>query len=279
MCEVVQRLDARNWRWGRMRFMRRYSHGTARHLPPNKLQKWIRVTGGNEQIKNVHCCDNHADESCTISTIKNIIKSMNCRTRSTLTWNPSSPTLQKDCGGAGKWSRSTVTPSRAALNICSTTSILFWTISAWHASRSSTFNCCRSCKYAHGTAMLHLHVISVLSLTDCNGVRLSDWYCILNHVNLRSWLTRSRTSKWITISHWYRFGRETRRESFLQWLVEARSCPFPLKEGKTAICRGAAVQSSQKGASAPDWKHSNKLLTPVLLTVINAVKITLGAEC
>ena len=44
-------------------------------LPPYKLQKSIRITTGSERIENVHCGDNHADESCTIPMTKKTIKS------------------------------------------------------------------------------------------------------------------------------------------------------------------------------------------------------------
>jgi hypothetical protein len=68
MCVVIQSLDARNWIWS---YQEHYPHEMARQVPPYKLQKnrsEERVE--NERKKKVHCCDNHADESCTISMNK-----------------------------------------------------------------------------------------------------------------------------------------------------------------------------------------------------------------
>lgn len=45
---------------------------------------------GNEQTRNIRCCENHANESCPISMIINI---MNRQKQTTLTCYPSGPTL------------------------------------------------------------------------------------------------------------------------------------------------------------------------------------------
>ena len=95
ICKVIQSLDARNWEWVEWEHIHMKRHA---NVPPYKLQNSIRATIVNEQIKNVHCCDNHADESCTISMTKSSSKPMDCRRWSTLTCYPIVPTLQKDWG-------------------------------------------------------------------------------------------------------------------------------------------------------------------------------------
>ena len=73
MCVVIQGLDASNWRWGSDQIKFVWNGNAAMYLHTN-CRNLIRVASGNERITNVHCGDNHADESCTISMIKRIIK-------------------------------------------------------------------------------------------------------------------------------------------------------------------------------------------------------------
>ena len=152
-----------------------------RHVPPNKLQRSFRITSGNEQMKNVRCWDNHADESCTVSMTKKIIKRfIDCRKRSTLTCYPSVPTLQKDCG---ETSRQTNGPSvtRIALNI---SSIRFWMnqhdIHRDH--RYSIFNCWRSNKctwpWAHPIDTECDSRTRVVNFLDLSKSSIIDWWSI-----------------------------------------------------------------------------------------------------
>lgn len=37
-------------------------YGTGMHVPPYKLRTLMRIVDRNKQVKNIHWCDNHADE-------------------------------------------------------------------------------------------------------------------------------------------------------------------------------------------------------------------------
>ena len=97
MCVVIQGLDTSNWRWVGSEHIRMNAMLPCTSIQTAKCQ-WIRVTNGNERKKRYTAATIMPTKIAPYLWRKGYSKSIDCRKRSTLTWYPVVPTLQKEWG-------------------------------------------------------------------------------------------------------------------------------------------------------------------------------------